>query len=463
MTEVQLRFDRGTVVVDGVPESPAISEIHGLLWDPRVGAYRAPARLFYGLAAELRRRGVLTSDARPLPKLAPPVGLRTPELRPYQEAAVTAWRMGGRRGVVVLPTGSGKTHVAIAAMAGTRTPALCLVPTKALLAQWSAALAEHYGGAVGCFGDGEHRASSITVATFASAYRNMAVLGDHFGLLIVDEVHHFGGGGGMFDDALEMSMAPLRLGLTATQPPPGAGHDRIATLVGGVVFELGIDDLAGGYLAPLQRLVLRLRLDADERLQYESLAAVYRRAARIFSGNHLDAGWKDFVREASRTDEGRIGLLAWRQAARLLAFPRCKQRALEVLLERHHGQKILIFVANNETAYAVARQHLIMPLTCDIGRPERIEVLARFRAGELRALVSAQVLNEGLDVPDAEVAIVLGGRLGQREHVQRVGRILRPKAGKQALLYELVIERSGEIGQAARRAEGLASRRRSAA
>ena len=221
--------------------------------------------------------------------------------------------------------------------------------------------------------------------------------------------------------------------------------------------------LAGGYLAPLQRLVLRLELDADERLQYESLAAVYRRAARIFAGNHLDASWKDFVREASRTDEGRIGLAAWRQAARLLAFPRCKQRALALLLARHHGQKILIFVANNETAYAVAREHLIMPLTCDIGRAERLDVLARFRAGELRALVSAQVLNEGLDVPDAEVGIVLGGRLGQREHVQRVGRILRPKAGKQALLYELVVERSGEIGQAARRAEGSASRRRSAA
>ena len=101
MTDVQLRFDRGTAVIDGVPESSALDGIAGVLWDPRVGAYRAPARVLYALAAELRRRGVLTSDARPLPKLAPPVGLRTPELRPYQEAAVTAWRAGGRRGVVV--------------------------------------------------------------------------------------------------------------------------------------------------------------------------------------------------------------------------------------------------------------------------------------------------------------------------------------------------------------------------
>ena len=361
----------------------------------------------------------------------------------------------------MLPTGSGKTHVAIAAIAGTRTPALCLVPTRALLAQWSAALAAHYGGPIGCFGDGEHRAASITVATFASAYRNMARLGDHFGLLILDEVHHFGGG--YHDDALEMCFAPLRLGLTATLQPPGPARDRMAILVGAVVFELAIDDLTGDYLAPLQRLVLRLKLDPDERREYEALRAVYRRALRMFCGNHLDAGWEDFLREAARTDEGRIGIAAWRRASRLLAYPRCKRRALALLLARHHQQKTLVFVADNETAYAVAREHFIMPLTCDIGRTERLDVLERFRAGKLRALVSAQVLNEGLDVPDAQVGIVVAGRRGQREHVQRVGRLLRPMEGKQALLYELVVERSSEISQAARRAEGLASRRRSAA
>ena len=70
-----------------------------------------------------------------------------------------------------------------------------------------------------------------------------------------------------------------------------------------------------------------------------------------------------------------------------------------------------------------------MPLTCDIGRPERDDVLERFRRGDLRALVSARVLNEGLDVPDADVAIVVGGALGEREHVQRIGRCSgRPRA-----------------------------------
>ena len=104
-----------------------------------------------------------------------------------------------------------------------------------------------------------------------------------------------------------------------------------------------------------------------------------------------------------------------------------------------------------------------MPLTSDIGRQERQATLARFRAGELRALVSAQVLNEGVDVPEAEVGIVVAGRMGEREHVQRVGRLLRPAAGKQALVYELVVAQSGEVRQAEKRGARLAARGRSAA
>ena len=156
-------------------------------------------------------------------------------------------------------------------------------------------------------------------------------------------------------------------------------------------------------------------------------------------------------------------MAAWRRARRLLAFPRRKREALALLLARHRKDKALVFVADNETAYAVAREHLIMPLTCDIGRRERQDALARFRTGELRALVSAQVLNEGLDVPDAEVGIVVGGRLGEREHVQRVGRLLRPGEGKQALVYELVIGHSSEARDAERRGRRLAASNRSAA
>jgi superfamily II DNA or RNA helicase len=120
---------------------------------------------------------------------------------------------------------------------------------------------------------------------------------------------------------------------------------------------------------------------------------------------------------------------------------------------------VLIFTADNEAAYAIAREHLVMPLTCDIGRQERDDVLERFRRGDIRTLVSARVLNEGLDVPDADIAVIVGGALGEREHVQRVGRLLRPSEGKRAVVYELVTPNTIEVGQARRRRQGLVVRR----
>lgn len=451
---MRLLFDRGTLLLRDVPADAAVGDLPGVVWDPRVGCLRAPARLTYPLLRDLKARGARISDA-PRPRLAAPSGIRPPELRPYQQAALVAWRLAGRRGMIVLPTGSGKTRVALAAMTATRAPILCLVPTRALMAQWCAALAEVYDGPIGRYGDGEHTLAPLTVATFASAYRHMPLIGDGFGLIVVDEAHHFGNGAQ--DEALEMAIAPLRLGLTATAPPPGPAADRLATLLGPTVFELSIGDLAGA-IAPFDRIVWRVSLDPDERREYQALRAVYRKAFQVFLAGRLGSSFEDFLRQASRTDEGRTGIAAWRRASRLLAYPRRKREALRRLLERHRGQRTLVFVANNETAYAVAREHLIMPLTCEIGTQERQDALARFAAGTLTALVSAQVLNEGIDVPDAEVGIVVSGSLGAREHVQRVGRLLRPRPGKRAVIYELVVDRSPEIAQAERRAEPLARR-----
>ena len=456
---VRLTFDRGTLLIEDPPAGLDLAELPEVRWDPRVGRYRAPACNAYRIASDVRRRGAAVAEA-PRPTLDPPSGFRPVELRPYQEAALGAWRLAGRRGVIALPTGSGKTQVALGAIMATRTPCLCLVPTRALLAQWLTALAAIWDGPIGRFGDGERVLASLTVATFAGAYRHMARIGDRFGLLVVDEAHHFGSG--RQDEILEMSIAPLRLGLTATPPGPGPATTRLQALLGPVVFERSIAELTGPYLAPLERITWHLALDPDERREYDALRAVYRQEWNAFLGNHSNASWEDFLRRASQTDEGRRGVAAWRRARRLLAFPRRKREALAWLLARHRTRKTLVFVADNQTAYAVAREHLIMPLTCEIGRRERQDALASFRTGALRALVSAQVLNEGLDVPDAEVGIVVAGRLGEREHVQRVGRLLRPGAGKQAVVYELVIGHSNEARDAERRARRLAVAIRSA-
>lgn len=75
---------------------------------------------------------------------------------------------------------------------------------------------------------------------------------------------------------------------------------------------------------------------------------------------------------------------------------------------------------------------------------ERNAFLNGFRDGTYSILVTSKVLNEGIDVPEANVAIIVSGSGSVREHVQRLGRILRKREGKQAVLYELISKQTGE-------------------
>ncbi len=450
---IEIEFDRGTLLVRGLPSS----RVDGfpVRWDPRVPGHRARA-LDYGKLLLQLKRAALAFEDRVLPPgmaEARPASWKSVELRPYQEAALDAWNAASQRGVVVLPTGSGKTRLALSAMAASGLRTLCLVPTRPLLTQWHGAVSEAYGGAVGCLGDGEHLLSPITIATFESAYRHMARIGNRFELLVVDEAHHFGSG--LKDEALEMATAPSRLGLTATPPELRHAKANLSELIGPTVFELSVADLAGSYLSPFDLMKLFVELTAEERRTYERWLALYREPLAEFRRQNPAASWESFLRAAAKSEEGRRAIAAWSRARRVLAYPEGKRDLLGSLLERHRDSRVIVFVGDNETAYSVAREFLIMPITCDIGRRERVSVLERFREGALKALVSARVLNEGIDVPDAEVGIVVAGAHGGREYVQRVGRVLRPREGKSALVYELVVRRTGEVSRSARRVEGL--------
>jgi superfamily II DNA or RNA helicase len=205
-------------------------------------------------------------------------------------------------------------------------------------------------------------------------------------------------------------------------------------------------------------VVLRAPLSAEERAQYRAERVVFARVFRAFQHASPNGSWNEFVFVATRTEEGRRALAAWRRSKQIEAFPEAKRALLAELLDRHRHGRVLVFTPDNASAYRVAREHLIMPLTCDIKRRERDAVLERFRRGELGALVSSRVLNEGLDVPDADVAIVVGGSLGSREHIQRVGRLLRPSPGKRAIIYELVASGTSETWSSLRRRRALDAR-----
>jgi superfamily II DNA or RNA helicase len=117
---------------------------------------------------------------------------------------------------------------------------------------------------------------------------------------------------------------------------------------------------------------------------------------------------------------------------------RGKLDALDQLLREHREQPMLIFTAHNRFAYEIARRHLLPVITHQTKAAERKAILDGFRAGDYRAIVTSRVLNEGVDVPEAKVAVVLGGSAAAREYVQRLGRVLRKHGNAQAILYEVI-------------------------
>ena len=135
---------------------------------------------------------------------------------------------------------------------------------------------------------------------------------------------------------------------------------------------------------------------------------------------------------------------AYREQKRVVQAASGKFRLLEELLARHANDRVLIFTADNATVYHIARTYLVPAMTNQTKPKERKAILQKFHAGEYGVVVTCQVLNEGVDVPAANVGIVLSGTGSTTENVQRLGRILRKYGEKQAVLYEVIARGTAE-------------------
>lgn len=445
---VTVRFDSGTLLLDGLGMRDAAPAPFS--WDSRVARWRAPAAAYRAAITELHRRKVAYVDrARRYDEFR---FVRRPsaEPRPYQRDAIEAWRRAGRRGIVVLPTGAGKSLVAEMAIAEANRSTLVVVPTIDLMNQWYDILSASFEAEIGLIGGGYYELGAITVTTYASAFRHMERLGDRFGLLVFDECHHLPGSA--YRHAAEMAIAPFRLGLTATPERADGAERLLAELIGPVVFQRKVEDLAGAYLADYELVKIHVELSAEERASYERARAIFRdfiESERIPLGS-LE-GWHLFIAASARSERGRRAMLAYREAKRIALGTEAKLRALAQLLARHRDDRVLIFTAENEMVYRISEQFFVPVITHETPIKERRFWLEAFNRGDVMALATSKVLNEGVNIPDASVAIVLSGSGSSREHIQRLGRILRPRPGKQAVLYEVVTRDTTEEGISRRR------------
>lgn len=378
----------------------------------------------------------------------------TREPHDYQLEALAAWEQARRRGSIVLPTGAGKTFVALQAIARARCSTVIIAPTIDLLHQWYARLVNAFDTEIGVYYGGEKKVQPLTVTTYHSAGDLIAECGNNFKLIIFDEVHHLTAPG--WGEAALMAPAPLRLGLTATYPEEHEqtnGRWRLDDLIGPIVYSKDIDELVGQQLAHYRTERLRVDLTPDERAQYDADHAIYidyvrtRRLPQNYGPNWL----RELMRLSALDPRARRALLARQRLLRLLGNCQGKQRALEGLLHEYAGERVLIFTEQNAMVYEIARRYLIPAITHETSAAERKHILDNFQAGTYRAICTSRVLNEGIDVPEAKVAIVLGGASGAREYVQRLGRVLRKVENRQAVLIEIIARKTLEEGKALRR------------
>jgi len=445
-----LRFERGTLLWDAGPEWPAPPDF---ISDGRVGRPRAQACEYRTTIEWLVAQQIPFHDhARAWLTLADLRHLAPRDPRPYQTEARDAWVAGGKRGVVVLPTGTGKSYLAEMCIMATKRPTLVVVPTIDLLAQWHRRLSACFDTPIGVLGGGSHELGPITVSTYASAYIHVERYGDRFGLVIFDEVHHLPSES--HRAIAQGLMAPFRLGLSATPERADDAHLDLDVLVGPECYRKLISDMSGDYLAPYETIRLQVHLSQAEQEAYDLTQATWRgfvRQQRINLGGR--DGWQRFLQASARSKVGRAAHKAWRDGRRIAHGTERKLDLLDDLLVEEKASRALIFTDDNATAYRIAREFLIPIITHQTPAKERTAILEGLSSGHYRVVVTSRVLNEGVDLPEVSMAVVVSGTGSVREHVQRLGRILRPSDGKQAILYEMVTAHTAEERTSERRRE----------
>lgn len=352
----ELTFSSGTLLVTGIAIEKLRTWFPQVFWvfDQRVGAVRCDAIEYARFVDGLRDRSVPFHDALDQPREVRWKAELTCQLRPEQIAAVDAWMSGGQRGCIVMPTGTGKTEVALRIMQLTKTATLVVAPVRDLMYQW---------------------------------------------------------------------------------------HRRILRSLNydaGIIGDSPISAVRGKTLADYDIVRIPVHLSDEEQKRYELLAEEV--STYMYEQRQEDStfSWEDLCSSSSVSGEARRALKAFHAKKAIKDRAEEKLKTLEDLFRLHSRERCIVFAGSNAMARDVSLRFLIPCLLSHCGKKERLDILEAFAAGDYPAIVANQVLDEGVDVPAAKVAIVIGGMSSSRQARQRLGRILRRSGDERAILYEVV-------------------------
>ncbi len=439
---MKLLFDRGTIIIDEDLSLPYIK------WDGRSSKFRAEAYYYRDIIEYLENSNIPfldnVLDLIPCPHFSSSI-----ELRGYQQEALESWWIS-RRGTIVMPTGSGKTVLAIKIIEKLNISTLIIVPTLDLVTQWKNELKKEFNIEIGEFTGNKKELKAITVSTYDSVYLNADYFGNKFKFIIFDEVHHLPSEG--YKQIAELFASPFRLGLTATYKRDDQLHKELPRLIGKKIYDITPDNLSENHLAPYEVKKIKVPLTDKEQKEYTN---AYETFKSYIISNHIQMNnSKDFKRLILRSGNdlnARIALLARNKAEKIAFNSQNKLNELSKLLKKKN--RTIIFTKYNRMVYKISKRFLIPCITHQIKKGERNDILTKFKKGLYSTIVTSQVLNEGINVPEANIGIILSGTGSSREYIQRLGRLLRPRKDKKAILYEIITQNTLEVRIANKRSK----------
>lgn len=446
---LELKYSGGTIVIKGDIPSEMLN-LDYIKYDERINAYRCFAYKYLNFKKFLNLNKIEHID-KVFNLIQGNCEIKKHiSLRDFQIEAIEKWEKNGKRGIIVVPTGTGKTYIGLSIISFLKMPTLIVVPTLELMDQWYSRMKEHFNAEIGRFGGGIKEIKFFTVSTYDSAYINAEIFGNKFFFMIFDEVHHLPSEG--YRQIAMLSVSPYRLGLTATPEREDGLHEILPEIVGEIVYRKEIPQMTGKYLAKFEILRYYVNLNEEEREKYEKYRSIFK---KFFEENKIEIRTLDdfyfMILRSGKDRKAREALLAWNEARKIALNASEKMKVLSEILEKHRKDRIIIFTEHNKLAREISKQYLIPEITYKTPEKERILTMEKFRRGIYSSIVTSKVLEEGIDVPEANVAIILSGSGSRREFIQRLGRILRPSKEKRAALYEIVTRGTSEVNISYRR------------
>jgi superfamily II DNA or RNA helicase len=395
------------------------------------------------------------------------VAAGAPALRAWQAEALESWCGHGRHGVVEAVTGTGKSRVGIEAAREALTDdynVVIVVPTVDLVSQWVRVLKRNHVPSVGASGDGQkatfatHR---VIVGTVQSLYRDPPTRPDGKVLLVADECHRYGAG--QWSRALHSSYR-RRLGLTATFERNDDGINQLLAYFGGSpVYRINFRRaIADGVVAPYDVKILGVELNAAERRAYDRADEIARDARlQLLAADFPAEPFGAFLHEVQRaadddpdptiSDLARRYLKAFSERIDIMTNAQAKLEATKLLapaVEESRGS--IVFTRRVDMSEEIASTLVesgvkAAAVHSETPRATRQDMLTHLKIGRLKALVAPTILDEGLDVPDIDLGIVMGGSRSRRQMIQRMGRVLRLKEdGRKATFIVVYAKNTAE-------------------